>query len=72
MKKQRRTLFSSVAILVAGIFASGLSQAQNLSVGAVESVVSGMMERPVSLFLGLPVEYSGVSVSAVEGSDFLS
>ena len=69
MKKQRRTLFSSVAILVAGIFASGLSQAQNLSVGAVESVVSGMMERPVSLFLGLPVEYSGVSVSAVEGSD---
>lgn len=72
MTKHFRTLVTSAAVvglsLLTGGFAQAQTQTQGLSSEQIESVVSDMMQEPVSLFLGLPVDYTALSVTPDEGS----
>lgn len=69
MKRHLNPIVALAVMTGLGAFSAPVVQAQSMTSEKVETVLTGMMDQPVSLFLGLPIDFDTLAATAVEGSE---
>jgi len=69
MKRQFHQFVALAFMTSLGVLSAPVVQAQSMSAEKVESVLTAMMDQPVSLFLGVPIEFDSLTATASDTSD---
>ena len=69
MKRQFYRLVALSCLTALGVLSAPVVQAQTMSSAKVESVLTAMMDQPVSLFLGVPIDFDTLTATASDGSE---
>lgn len=60
---------TTFGLLGLGLAAGSVAQAQSMGSSKVEGILKGMMEQPISLFLGLPIAYDRLWATDLDGTN---
>ena len=69
MKRHFHQMVALSCLAALGVLSAPVVQAQTMSSEKVESVLTAMMDQPVSLFLGIPIEFDTLTATASDGSE---